>query len=204
MAKEQPFRKSSSSSQQTSTVAIDVIVTSSPSTPFLGPHSQSASPTSQSTPPQAPPVPSCQEPQRAMHPFSPLYTKTSFSIGGKNPPIIQTASAAQPGYYSPTPKGFCGNAPAFIPSPATPHLLEPQSYSAQLTDALAKIGDSQQLPQAPPGVFECNDLDKTKFVLWENAFESLIYSAPVTARQKLHLQCQYLAKPRVSWNNFNT
>ena len=37
-----------------------------------------------------------------------------------------------------------------------------------------------------------NDLDKTKFFLWENAFESLIDSAPVTARQKLHLLYQYL------------
>ena len=110
-----------SSTQQTS-VANDVIVTSSPPTPFLGPHSQSAFPTSQSTPPQAPPVPSVQEPQRTVHPFSPVYTKTSFSIGGQNPPIIPTASAAQPGYHPPTPKGFCGNAPAFIPSPAIPHL----------------------------------------------------------------------------------
>ena len=87
-----------SSTQQTS-VANDVIVTSSPPTPFLGSHSQSAFPTSQSTPPQAPPVPSVQEPQRTVHPFSPVYTKTSFSIGGQNPPIIPTASAAQPGYH---------------------------------------------------------------------------------------------------------
>ena len=180
-----------SSTQQTS-VANDVIVTSSPPTPFLGLHSQSAFPTSQSTPPQAPPVPSVQEPQRTVHPFSPVYTKTSFSIGGQNPPIIPTASAAQPGYHPPTPKGFCGNAPAFIPSPANPHLLVPQSYSAQLTDALAKISQLQRLPQATPDVFQGNDLDKTKFFLWENAFESLIDSAPVTARQKLHLLYQYL------------
>ena len=180
-----------SSTQQTS-VANDVIVTSSPPTPFLGPHCQSAFPTSQSTPPQAPPVPSVQEPQRTVQPFSPVYTKTSFSIGDQNPPIIPTASAAQPGYHPPTPKGFCGNAPAFIPSPATPHLLVPQSYSTQLTDALAKISQLQRLPQATPDVFEGNDLDKTKFFLWENAFESLIDSAPVTARQKLHLLYQYL------------
>ena len=180
-----------SSIQQTS-VANNVIVTSSPPTPFLGPHSQSPFPASQSTPPQAPPVPSVQEPQRTVHPFSSVYTKTSFSIGGQNPPIIPTASAAQPGYHPPTPKGFCGNAPAFIPSPATPHLLVPQSYSAQLTDALAKISQLQRLPQATPDVFEGTDLDKTKFFLWENAFESLIDSAPVTARQILHLLYQYL------------
>ena len=180
-----------SSTQQTS-VPNDVIVTSSLPTPFLGPHSHSAFPTSQSTPPQAPPVPSVQEPQRTVHPFSPVYTKTSFSIGDQNPPIIPTAFAAQPGYHPPTPKGFCGNAPAFIPSPATPHLLVPQSYFAQLTDALANISQLQRLPQATPDVFEGNDLDKTKFFLWENAFESLIDSAPVTARQKLHLLYQYL------------
>lgn len=59
-------------------------------------------------------------------------------------------------------------------------------------DTLAKITQLQRLPQATPDVFEGNDSDKTKFFLWENAFESLIDSAPVTAIQKLHLLYQYL------------
>ena len=67
-----------------------------------------------------------------------------------------------------------------------------QNYTAQITDALTKITQLQRLPQATPSVFEGCDLDKTKFFLWENAFDSLIDSAPVTAKQKLHLLYQYL------------
>ena len=127
-----------------------------------------------------------------MYPFSPVYTTTSFSIGGQRPPIIPATSTAQSKYYPSTPKGFCGNPPAFFPPPVTPSLPVSQSYTAQFTDTLAKITQLQRLPQATPDVFEGNDLDKTKFFLWENAFESLIDSAPVTARQKLHLLYQYL------------
>ena len=50
----------------------------------------------------------------------------------------------------------------------------------------------QRLPQATSSVFEGSDSDKTKFFLWENTFDSLIDSAPVTAKQKLHLLYQYL------------
>ena len=89
--------------QQTS-VANDLLVTSSPPTAFVGWHSQSAFPTSQSTPPQALPVLSAQEPQRTVRLFSPVYTKTSFSFRGQNPLIIPTASATQPEHHSSTTK----------------------------------------------------------------------------------------------------
>ena len=81
-----------------------VSVTSSPPTPFVGRHSQSPFPTSQSTPPQALPVLSAQERERIVRPFSPVYTKTSFSFRGQNPLIIPTASATQPEHHSSTTK----------------------------------------------------------------------------------------------------
>ena len=87
------------------------------------------------------------------------------------PPIIPASSTAQSEYYTSKPRSFCGNPPAFFPPPVTPLLPVSQSYTAQVTDTLAKIIQLQRLPQA---------------------FESLIDSAPVTARQKLHLLYQYL------------
>ena len=38
-----------------------------------------------------------------------------------------------------------------------------------------------------PPFFKGSDSDKTKFFVWENAFDSLIDSVPVTARQKLRI-----------------
>ena len=67
-----------------------------------------------------------------------------------------------------------------------------ENYTAQITDVLTKITQFQRLPQATSSVFEGSDSDKTKFFLSANAFDSLIDSAPVTAKQKLHLLYQYL------------
>ena len=67
-----------------------------------------------------------------------------------------------------------------------------QSYSVQLSDALAKISQLHRLPQTTPDVFKGDNHDMTKFLLWEKAFESRIDAAPVTARQKLHLLDQHL------------
>ena len=50
----------------------------------------------------------------------------------------------------------------------------------------------QRLPEAKPDVFKGDEQDQTKFFLWENAFNSLIDSVPVTAQQKLHFLYQYL------------
>ena len=166
------------------------VTSSSPSIHVL--HPQPEPPTSHNAPPQAPLVPPVQEPRRTLCPFSPVYTTTSFSIGGQRPPIIPAISTAQSEYHPSTPRDFCGNPPAFFLPPVTPFLPVSQSYTAQLTDTLAKITQLQRLPQATPDVLEGNDSDNTKFFLWENAFESLVDSAPVTARQKLHLLYQYL------------
>ena len=166
----------------------NVSVTSLSSTPFVEPLSQSVPPTSVSTPP----VPSVQETQRPLNPFSPVYTTAKFSSGGQSPPIIPEISTTMSEYQLTTPRGFCGNPPAFFPSPVTTYSPVSQNYTAQITDALTKITQLQRLPQATPSVFEGSDLDKTKFFLWENAFDSLIDSAPVTAKQKLHLFYQYL------------
>lgn len=94
-----------------------------------------------------------------------------------------------PSFYT---KGLLWKPSSLLSPPVTPFLPVLQTYTAQLTDTLAKITQLQRLPQVTPDVFEGNDSDKTKFSLWENAFESLIDSAPVTARQKLHLLYQYL------------
>ena len=173
---------------QETSAAHNVSVTSLSSTPFVEPLSQSVPPTSVSTPP----VPSVQETQRPLNPFSPVYTTAKFSSGGQSPPIIPAISTTMSEHQLTTPRGFCGNPPAFFPSPVTTCSPVSQNYTAQITDALAKITQLQRLPQATPSVFEGSDSDKTKFFLWEDAVDSLIDSAPVTAKQKLHLLYQYL------------
>ena len=174
---------------QETSAAYNVSVTSLSSTPFVEPLSQSVPPTSVSTPP----VPSVQETQRPLNPFSPVYTTAKFSSGGQSPPIIPAISTTMSEYQFTTPRGFCGNPPAFFPSLVTTCSPVSQNYTAQITDVLTKITQLQRLPQVTPSVFEGSDSDKTKFFLWENAFDSLIDSAPVTAKQKLHLLYQYLS-----------
>jgi len=107
--------------------------------------------------------------------------------------VIPAISTTKSEYQPTTPTGFCGNLPAFFPSPVAT-CSPTQNCTAQITDALAKITQLQRLPQAAPSVFHDNDSDKTKFFLWENAFNRFIDSVPVTARQKLHLLYQGLAK----------
>lgn len=62
----------------------------------------------------------------------------------------------------------------------------------QITEALAKVTQLQRLPQAVPDVFNGEEKDKTRFFLWETAFNALVDSAPVTPQQKLHLLFQHL------------
>ena len=173
---------------QETSAALNVLVTSLSSTPFIEPLSQSAPPTSVSTLP----VPSVQETPKPLNPFSPVYSTAKFSSGGQSPPIIPAISTTMSEYQLTTPRGFCRNPPAFFPSPVTTYPPVSQNYTAQITDALTKITQLQRLPQVTPSVFEGSDSDKTKFFLWENAFDSLIDSAPVTAKQKIHLLYQYL------------
>ena len=167
--------------------ANNVLITSLSSAPSVEPISQSGPPISLTTLP----VPSIQETQRPLNPFSPVYTTAKFSSGSPSLPVIPAISTTKSEYQPTTPTGFCGNLPVFYPSPVAT-CSPAQNYTAQITDALAKITQLQRLPQAAPSVFKGSDSDKTKFFLWENAFDSLIDSAPVTARQKLHLLYQYL------------
>ena len=108
-------------------------------------------------------------------------TTTSFSSGEHAPPVYPVPSARQSA-HSP-PRGFHGNPPVYIPSPSPTHAL---------TEALTKVSQLYCLPQAKPDTFKGDERDKTKFFLWENAFESLVGSAPITAHQKLHLLYQHL------------
>jgi len=62
----------------------------------------------------------------------------------------------------------------------------------QITEVLAKVTQLQRLPQAVPDVFNGEEKDKTRFSLWETAFNALIDSAPVTPQRKLHLLFQHL------------
>ena len=67
-----------------------------------------------------------------------------------------------------------------------------QSDSVKLSEAFIKMSQLQRLPQAKPSIFKGDEQDKTKFFLWQTAFDALIGSAPVTPEQKLHLLYQYL------------
>jgi len=70
-----------------------------------------------------------------------------------------------------------------MPSPGT---------TQQITEALAKVTQLQRLPQAVPDIFNGEEKDKTRFFLWETAFNALIDLAPVTPQQKLHLLFEHL------------
>lgn len=64
--------------------------------------------------------------------------------------------------------------------------------TGQIVDMLSKVAQLQRLPLAKPDVFQGDEKDKTKFFLWETAFDALIDSAPVSESQKLYLLYQHL------------
>ena len=84
-------------------------------------------------------------------------------------------------------KGFAGNPPMFIP-----YRTQEQGNSVELSEAFIKMSQLLRLPRAKPSIFKGDEEDKTKFFLWQTAFDTLIRSAPVTPGQKLHLLYQYL------------
>ena len=100
----------------------------------------------------------------------------------------------QPG--TPYPRSLYGNSPLYVtpqPSQISPMYVMPSpDNTQQITEALAKVTQLQRLPQAVPDVFNGEEKDKTRFFLWETAFNALIDSAPVTPQQKLHLLFQHL------------
>ena len=170
---------------QETSVANKVLATSLSSTAFVEPLLQSDPPSLLGTLP----IPSVQETQRPLDPFSSVYTTAKIRSGVQSPLIIPAISTTKPEYQPTTLSGFCGNLSAFVTSPVAAYPPAPQNYTTQITDALAKI---TQLKQLTPSIFEGSYSDKTKFFLWENSFDSLIDSAPATAGQKLHLLYQYL------------
>ena len=68
----------------------------------------------------------------------------------------------------------------------------PTDNAQQIAETLIKVTQLQRLPQAKPDVYKGDEKDKTRFFLWETAFDALVDSAPVSAQQKLHLLYQHL------------
>ncbi|KAJ7380771.1 hypothetical protein OS493_007149 [Desmophyllum pertusum] len=110
----------------------NVSVTFASPIPVCEPQSQPGSQAIHNISTPAAPV-SIQEPWKNMCPTSNLNTATSFSFGGQVAPIFTVPSMDQSRNHPP--KGFCGNPPAFVPSPPTVYHPTPQSYEGQLTDA---------------------------------------------------------------------
>ena len=75
----------------------------------------------------------------------------------------------------------------------TLHTTPPQDVSNQIADALVCITQQQRLPQSKPGIFTGSEEDKTSFFLWQNAFDALVDSVHIPAKQKLYLLNQHLA-----------
>ena len=68
-----------------------------------------------------------------------------------------------------------------------------QDVSTQIADALVRITQQQRLPQSKPGIFTGSEEEKPSFFLWQNAFDALVDSVQIPARQKLYLLNQHLA-----------
>ena len=89
------------------------------------------------------------------------------------------------------PRSLYGNSPLYVtPQPSqisSVYVMPSADNTQQITEALAKVTQLQRLPQAVPDVFNGEEKDKTRFFLWETAFNAIIDSAPVTPHQKLHL-----------------
>ena len=96
------------------------------------------------------------------------------------------------------PRSLYGNSPLFVPpQPQLPqvsptYFLPSSDNTQQINDALTKVTQLQRLPQAKPDVFKGEEKDKTRFFLWETAFDALVDSVPVSSQQKLHLLYQHL------------
>ena len=69
-----------------------------------------------------------------------------------------------------------------------------QEVSTQIADALVRITQQQRLPQSKPGIFA--EEHKTSFFLWQNAFDALVDTVDIPAKQKLYLLNQHLSVER--------
>ena len=63
-------------------------------------------------------------------------------------------------------------APVFIPMRAQP----PADNAQKIAEKLTKVTQLQRLPQANPDVYRGDEKDKTRFFLWETAFDALVDS----------------------------
>ena len=109
---------------------------------------------------------------------SPTSLNVDYQPGTSYPRSLYGSS---PFYFTPQPSQIC---PVYVmPSP---------DNTQQITEALAEVTQLQPLPQAVPDVFNGEEKDRTRFFLWETAFNALIDSAPVKPQQKLHLLFQHL------------
>ena len=128
-------------------------------------------------------------------PMSPhgAYITTSLQQGLVTSPVMY-----QQAYQDFTPQSLYGNPPLNVPlqsqppQPSSVYVLPSPDNTQQITEALAEVTQLHRLPQVKPDVFRREEEDKTKFFLWESAFDALIDSVPVAPRQKLHLLFQHL------------
>ena len=112
-------------------------------------------------------------------------TSATFILAQPRPAVLPTSTAETCPHTAGTPDV---GASVFIPMRAQPSADNAQ----QIVETLTKVTQLQRLPQANPDVYRGDEKDKTRFFLWETAFDSLVDSAPVSAQQKLHLLYQHL------------
>ena len=111
------------------------------------------------------------------------YLSTSLQQGLVTSPVMY-----QQAYQDFTPQSLYGNPPLYVPlqlqppQPSPVYVLPSPDNTQQITEALAKVTQLHRLPQAKPDVFRGEEEDKTKFFLWESAFDALIDSVPVAPR----------------------
>ena len=100
------------------------------------------------------------------------YLTTSLQQGlGTSPVMYQQA------YQDFTPQSLYGNPPLYVPLQSQPSQPRPvYVLPSPITEALAKVTQLHRLPQAKSDVFRGEEEEKTKFFLWESAFDALIDS----------------------------
>ena len=70
--------------------------------------------------------------------------------------------------------------------------LPPSDAVQSMEETLIKVSQLHRIPQAKPEIFRGYERDRTRYFLWENSFNALIDSVPITNQQKLHLLYQHL------------
>lgn len=96
---------------------------------------------------------------------------------------------------APMPTLFKPENNAAFPTPLhspTHYSQSAESSNQAILESMAKMAQLQRLPQAKPEVFRGDDKDKSRYFLWESAFDALVDTAPVSPHQKLHLLYQHL------------